>query len=154
MEQCRQNGKSLAHLQAQRRLEELLGADQCRLEVKFGPINRIADVVWEPKKIIFEVQCSPISAEEVNARNRDYKGMGYEVIWLLHDSQFNRQRVSAAEMSLRHSCHYFTNMNAEGAGYFYDQFDVVVDGLRRAKFSPLQVDLSKRIHFNGRRGLL
>lgn len=147
VEQCRQNGKSLAHLQAQRRLEQLLGPDQCRLEQRFSPINRIADVVWEPMRIVFEVQCSGISAEEVQQRNRDYQRMGYRVVWLLHDNQFNRYKVSAAEMSLRHSPHYFTNINAEGEGDIYDQFDIVTNGLRSHRLPKLRVDLAAPVRF-------
>lgn len=106
----------MEHLQVQYYLEELLGEAQCRLEHPFPSINRIADVVWLPKRIIFEVQCSGITAQEVRQRNCDYKSEGYQVVWLLHNRQFNRQRVSAAEMELRNQPHYFTDMSAGERG--------------------------------------
>jgi competence protein CoiA len=68
---------------------------------------------------------SPISADEVQKRNRDYSRIGYKVIWILHDRQFNRSRMTAAETHLRHSPHYFTNINAFGKGIFYDQYALV-----------------------------
>lgn len=140
---CRQNGKSLEHLEVQRFLQEQLGEECCHLEFRFPAINRIADVVWEPQRIVFEVQCSPITSEEIVARNRDYESLGYRVIWLLHERQFNRSRVSAAEMALRHRPFYFTNMDADGFGGFYDQFDVIESGWRVHRLEPLLVDLSK-----------
>lgn len=127
---CRQNGKSMEHLQVQFRILEALTENACSLEVRFPEINRIADCVWHKPKIIFEIQCSPISAAEVRLRNSDYRKIGYEVIWILHDKQFGMKRLSAAEMYLASHVHYFTNIDFQGKGSFYDQF-TVMDGIHK-----------------------
>lgn len=138
---CRQNGKSMAHLQTQLFLFDLFPENDVQLEMRFPEINRIADVVWLPHKLIFEVQCSPITAAEVLERNRDYKSLGYTVVWLFHDSRFNQWRMSAAEQAVRNAPHYFTNINAEGEGFIYDQFDVEHQGIRKHKSHKLCVGI-------------
>lgn len=105
---CRQSQKSLVHIQVQKSLQEILPRGECFLERRFPGIKRIADVVWEPRKIVFEVQCSGITAEEIASRNRDYFGVGYKVVWILHEKRFNKWKVSASERFLREHPHYFT----------------------------------------------
>lgn len=122
---CRLKQKSLTHLHIQYALQKMLAPHEVWLEHRFPEIGRIADVVWPEKKLIFEVQVSPISAEEISARNRDYQKVGFHVIWILHDRQFNRSFLSSAESFLRSSNHYFTNINASGRGIFYDQYSHV-----------------------------
>lgn len=139
---CRQHGKSIEHLQVQTHLKKILG--DCQLEVPFKEINRIADVVWFSQKIIFEVQCSPIPPDEIRSRNADYACLGYQVVWVFHDSRYNRQRLTAAELSLRFSPHYFTNIDAEGNGCIYDQYDYLKRGQRKHRLESLIVDLSKK----------
>ncbi len=119
---CILQGKSLAHLQIQCALQSMLFPEQTLLEHRFPQIARVADLVWPAQKLIFEVQVSPIQAAEVLARNRDYAKEGYRVVWILHDSRFNRSHVTGAEVALRFSPHYFTNINAFGKGFFYDQY--------------------------------
>ena len=118
---CIMQGKSLIHLQIQYALQKMLSPEQILLEHRFPQIGRVADVVWPAQKLVFEVQISPISAPEVLARNRDYSKEGYQVVWILHDRRFNRPRITGAERALRYSPHYFTNINAFGKGFFYDQ---------------------------------
>jgi competence CoiA-like predicted nuclease len=65
-------GKKIKDLVARR-----WGAD---LEVKLG--QRRADCLDEQRKLVIEVQCSPLSVEEFNARNRDYARLGYKVVWV------------------------------------------------------------------------
>ena len=51
---CRQSGKSMEHLQVQLFLQSQLSlTDDCLLEKRFEEINRIADVFWVSKKIVF-----------------------------------------------------------------------------------------------------
>lgn len=138
---CRQSGKSMEHLQVQRYLENIL--TESELEKPFPAINRIADVVWEREKLVIEVQCSPIKAEEVRERNRDYRSLGYEVVWILHDHRYNGLRVSAAEKELRDQPHYFTNMDSEGKGVIYDQYDWVQGDKRIRKLPLLEVKLDQ-----------
>ena len=140
--ECRQSGKSLRHLGVQLYLLALFSKGECSLEVRFEGIGRIADVVWHKKKLIFEVQCSPITAAEVEARNRDYAKLGYQVVWLFHDARFNRRRVTAAEAFVQKDPHYFTNIDRHGNGMIYDQFEMIQNGVRKFRMSPLAVDLT------------
>lgn len=146
---CRQNGKSMPHIQTQIFLESLLPPGESFLEYPFPTIKRIADVAWISNQLVFEIQCSPIKWEEIAARNKDYALMGYQVIWILHDSRFNQWKLSGAEIYLQASPHYFTNMDAEGCGMIYDQFQILRKGLRMEKLPPLVVDLSQpmQTHF-------
>jgi competence protein CoiA len=151
VEGCSQQAKTAEHLQVQFYFEGLLGSTHCSLEQRFPQIQRIADVVWWPQKIVFEVQCSSISAEEVEARNRDYASQGFQVVWILHERRFNGERLSAAETLLRNCPHYFTDMNGDGVGGIYDQFDIVTDGVRILRLAPLPVDLSRPLFLENKR---
>lgn len=144
---CYLSGKSLTHIQVQMALYKLL--PNCVLEQRFPEINRIADVVWIKEKIIFEVQCSSIKGEEVIERNKNYGSLGYEVVWILHDQRYNRWRVTAAESVLRNCPHYFTNMNEDGEGIIYDQFDIILNGMRHHKQSPLPINVSTPLRTHG-----
>lgn len=138
---CRLNGKSMTHLQIQMHLQSLLPEGECELECRFPKIDRIADVVWWPQKLIFEVQYSPISAEEVNERNADYRSQGFQVVWILHDHLYNQVKVSAAEQLLLDSPHYFTDINAEGIGQIYDHFAYVSKGMRKIVLPRMPVQM-------------
>jgi competence protein CoiA len=140
---CRQNGKSAEHLNIQLYFLNVLPEGECFLEYRFPTIRRIADVVWLPNKLIFEIQCSPISAEEILERNRDYLGVGFQVIWIFHDQRFNQTRVSGAEAVLYELPHYFTNIDAEGKGMIYDQFALTMKGWRYSRLPALPLDLSR-----------
>ncbi len=144
-QKCSLHQKSLKHLQVQWRLQRMIGED-CRLECPFPSIKRIADAVWISEKIIFEVQCSPITSSEVLQRNCDYASLGFRVVWLLHDSRYNQWRVSAAENALQRSPHYFTNIDRQGSGIIYDQYAYIHQGRRRETGPVLPVDL-KTINF-------
>lgn len=138
---CRQNKKTLVHLTIQKRILEILPQGESFLEKRFPSINRIADVVWEPKKMIFEVQCSPITLHEVKARMKDYATLGYKVIWILHDARFNRKRLSAAEYHLRPDHAFFTSINEKGKGMIYDQYEVFSLAKRTQKGPPQPINL-------------
>lgn len=146
---CRLHQKGMIHLQVQAYLYACLPAGDCRLELRMPAIKRIADVAWLSKKIVFEIQYSSITAEEVQQRLNDYSREGWMVVWILHDHRFNHLRVTAAEQLLRAFPHYFTNMNSQGEGVIYDQFDVVHKGLRLHKMAPLPVDLTQPYAFEG-----
>lgn len=138
---CRQNGKGMVHLQIQWYLLKNLPEGQCHIEHRFPSINRIADVAWIPHRIIFEIQCSPISAEEVRNRNADYSRLGWQVVWILHDNRFNKWRLSAAEEALTLSCHYFTNINSDGEGIIYDQYSFIHKGVRQHRKETLSIEI-------------
>lgn len=137
---CRQQGKSLAHLQTQFYLQSIFPPHDCQLEVPFPSINRIADVVWFSKKLIFEVQCSPIHPEEIKQRNEDYASLGYQVVWILHDQRFNRWKLSAAENYLCCFPHYFANIDDSGEGCIYDQGFMEEQGMRKARQPAMKID--------------
>lgn len=139
---CRQNGKSMEHLQAQRHIRDIYG-EECSLEHPFPEIGRIADCVCHHQKIVFEIQCSPIRQEEVAQRNADYASAGYRVVWILHDKRFNQRRLSAAEHWLQDHPHYFTNINTDGEGHIYDQFDFAMRGMRTYKLPPVTIDIGQ-----------
>lgn len=136
---CRQHRKGADHLHLQLRLLELIGQDAAEIESPFPAIGRIADVAWPERKIVYEVQCSPISLEEARQRTADYRSLGYEVVWILHDKQFNQKKLSAAEEFLRGTPCYFTNIDKLGQGIVYDQFDHVVSDRRHFKGEKLVV---------------
>jgi competence protein CoiA len=133
---CRQHEKSQEHIRLQWKLFELFGPSESQIECPFPTIGRIADVVWHPKKLIFEIQCSPIPLEEVQCRILDYNLAGYEVVWILHDKQFNKKNLSAAEHFLRNIPCYFTNIDKTGFGIVYDQFEVIKNYKRMFKGPP------------------
>lgn len=140
---CRQNGKSLEHLQLQLRILDLLPRGECFLEHRFPTMARIADVLWLPQKIVFEIQCSPISALEVMQRTQDYSAMGYTVVWILHDSRYNHYRLSAMELYLQQHLHYFSNIDAAGKGIIYDQFALIQGGCRLKKLKRRPIEIAK-----------
>lgn len=127
------------HLQTQLRLYAMLPSGEVELEKRFSEIGRVADVVWTAKQLIFEIQCSPITSEELLLRNRDYASKGYQVVWIFHDKRFNQWRLSSAEQSVQNSPHYFTNIDADGNGDIYDQFDIIDSGLRKHALTPLPI---------------
>jgi competence protein CoiA len=140
---CRQNGKSLTHLQIQLHIQSILPSCDCQLEYHFPLIKRIADVVWFSKKLIFEVQCSNILPDEIMTRNSDYGSLGYQVIWVLHDLKFNQWKISAVEYSLQKFPHYYTNINDEGQGCIYDQFYLIHSGTRAERQQILHINLNQ-----------
>ncbi|MBY0529961.1 MAG: hypothetical protein K2P51_07195 [Rhabdochlamydiaceae bacterium] len=139
---CRQNQKSQEHLQTQCYLMTLLPEGQCCMERPFPSVQRIADITWESERIVFEVQCSPLSLQEAEQRCADYRAAGFEIVWILHEKTFNRKRMSAAESWLRKNPCYFTNISKEGKGRIYDQYDIDRGAIRSFKGPPLEVNLS------------
>lgn len=149
---CKQHAKGMPHIMLQYFLKNALPKGEGQLECQFGSIGRIADVAWHSKNIVYEIQCSPITAEEVRARNKSYASVGYQVVWILHDKRYNKQRLSAAEDFLFKQPHYFSDMNAEGEGKIYDQFSVIANGRRIRRFPTLTINpaLPKNLRKNKR----
>lgn len=131
---CRQHGKSLAHLQIQLHLKSLITS--LELEKRFE--NRIADACWAQEKIVFEVQCSPISLQEVKSRCEDYLKLGFTPVWILHDRRYNRFKTSPAEEYLRtHTATFYTDGRT-----VYDQFDVCQNLKRVFRGPKIPVNLT------------
>lgn len=138
---CYQNGKSEEHIQIQMHIKQMFPEQECSLEHRFNEINRIADVVVWSQKLIFEVQCSFISASEVEKRNQDYRSIDFKVIWILHDKRYNKEKPYLSEFYLESNPHYFSNMSAEGKGIIYDQFSFIFDQKRIKLSEPIAIDL-------------
>lgn len=138
---CRLNGKSLTHIALQLYIQNLFSLEKLKLEYPFPAINRIADCVHHEKKLIFEIQCSPIAEEEVQKRTADYNSLGFNVIWILHEKEFNKYRLTAAEQYLAQKFLYYTNMDDEGKGVIYDQRFIANGAYRIKRERSIPVDL-------------
>lgn len=133
---CRLYSKSERHLLIQLEIQKKVPVSI--LEKPFPSIQRIADVVWEEKKLIFEVQCSFITEKEAKERVEEYASLGYKVIWILDDTRFNRRKVSSAEDWMRkHSC-YFVDKHLT----FYDQQETLIRQKRVQRGRKLPIQLS------------
>lgn len=139
---CAQNAKTMRHLQTQLVIQSQLPPGEAILEKRFPQINRISDVCWETRGLAFEVQCSPISPQEVIARNQAYRSIGIDVVWILHDHLYNGPRLSAVEHALLPHSHYFTNIDDEGYGLIYDQFRPSLPGQKRPQATQLAIDVA------------
>lgn len=127
----------IKHKEIQKKILHLLPEGETRMEKRFPAIHRIADIAWLPQRIIFEVQCSPISLSEIKARKKDYASLGYTLVWILHDRRFNRKWPTIAELFARSGPCYFTNGN-----HFYDQVEIVKGRHRLYRGPPLSINLS------------
>lgn len=123
-------GKGLRHLVIQRKLQKHLLPHCVQLEVAFPEIRRIADVVWQEKQIVFEIQCSPITAAEIQQRSKDYRSIGYHIVWIFHAETFFKLAHSL-EKILERIPHYFTDIGISGFGEIFDR--------TRHKTYPIQI---------------
>lgn len=139
---CTLHSKGLPHLLLQYQLIKSLPSGEAEMECRFPEICRIGDIAWHAQKIVFEIQYSPISGDEILERNRAYGSQGYQVVWILHDIRFNQMALSAAEDVLIHSPHYFTNMNEFGEGVIYDQLCCIKNGIRTYRLPKVTIDPS------------
>jgi competence protein CoiA len=130
---CGQHQKTEEHLGLQMLLASRISSGQAQVERRFPEIRRIADVAWEPRKIVFEIQCSAMTRDEAENRCRDYRSLGWEVRWILSDARFNKRRLCAAEHYLREQICYFSHWGAEPL--VYDQWEVIY-GFRRLRKGP------------------
>lgn len=141
---CRQAGKTEEHIAIQRLIQQQIGIGNAVEEMRFTSIGRVADVAWPDKKLIFEVQCSPISAQEVEERNSDYASCGWDVVWVLYDKTFNQKRLSAAEKCLFDRTHYYSD-----GVCIYDQVHVMHGSKRVALLNkrPIFLDTIEPLSF-------
>lgn len=137
---CKQNYKTDEHIATQERLLETLPGSVA--EHPFAEIGRIADIFWESQKLVFEVQVSPITWQEVKERNQDYASLGLQVIWIFHELYFNRFRMKAVEHFNRQWPSYFSDIRSDGTGRIYDQHALCLKGRRLWRGPKLEVDLS------------
>ncbi len=137
---CRLYSKTEDHLVAQLDLQKLFAPGVLQIERPFIEINRVADLCWESEKVIFEIQCSPLTPKEAELRIRDYGNAGYEVVWLLDDKRYNKKILRPAEGFLRQGSAYYLSIKQ---ALCYDQFEVFADQQRVRKGRPLPLDLQK-----------
>ncbi|MCB1108823.1 MAG: hypothetical protein KDK44_04130, partial [Chlamydiia bacterium] len=142
---CTNHRKSHAHLQVQLRLLKIFSDG--KMEHYFPEINRFADVVTPSHKLIFEVQCSPISLFEVRARQKAYAQTGFLLVWILHEKSFNKRYLSDAEKNLRQFPSYYTNIDARGHGWIYDQLELLNDVKRFYIGKKCPVHLAQHYYF-------
>jgi len=140
-EGCRQAGKSEAHLEAQLYLQRCL--EGALLEHRFPEVGRVADVMWPQKRVIFEVQCSPIEPEEALARNADYAKCGFQVIWILHAHRYHAAQLKSVERALLNYPHYYTNIDEHGAGMIFDRRWCLEAGQRRWMGEGVELEISQ-----------
>ncbi len=76
----------------------------------------------------------------------DYRKLGYTPIWILHDKQFNKRKIRAAEELLRQTGGYYTNIDEKGHGEIYDQFDITLASRRLFRGPPLKIDLTRPLN--------
>lgn len=134
----------LLHKKIQEKILNSLPTGQAMLEKKIG--HHVADIIWLNQRIVFEVQCSPISFDQARKRTFDYKEMGFNVTWILHSKTFNKRFVSAQEAFFRRMGAYYTNIIQSGEGVIYDQLELFSGNYRTWKSHPLPVDLTKPLH--------
>jgi competence protein CoiA len=137
---CRLHGKGDDHLRLQLHLQQKFPEKEAFLEFPFFSIHRIADLVWEPPKIVFEIQCSPLKLSEAKGRVFDYGSLGYQVVWLLDDRLFNQKIIGEAEMFCRSHKAYFVSFSKE---LIYDQVEEIREGRRLRKSGKFPVDLAR-----------
>ncbi len=135
---CRQAGKSEEHVAIQRLIRQQIGIEASVEEMRFENVGRVADVAWPDKKLIFEVQCSPISQLEIQERNRDYMACGWDVIWILYDRTFNQMKLAAAEIFLQQHTHYYTDSKC-----IYDQVRVELGGNRYGTLAKRTIEIAE-----------
>lgn len=136
---CRLASKGLAHLLLQEHLVSLM--EGAEMEKPFPEIGRIADVCWG--KTVYEIQVSPMSLEEAKSRTRDYESLGYQIVWILHEKTYNQTRLRPAEKFFRSKTCYFTNFDASGRGFIYDQLEEFHGRRRTSRSYRAPVDLCK-----------
>jgi competence protein CoiA len=141
---------SLLHQSVQSHIYELIPKGEAFIEHRFP--GHTADLFWQPKKIVFEIQCSPISIDIAVARTNDYKKMGFHLVWILHQKSFNKSYLTLAELYLRKlgNC-YYTNISTTGHGYIYDQKEELKNNKRISRSKESIIDL--KIPIIGRNSL-
>jgi competence protein CoiA len=130
---CRLHHRERVHLAVQDWLVRELGEQNCSIECFFPEIQRVADVAYHPKKIVFEVQVSPMDEKTALARTEGYYRIGWHVIWLLHVERFGKVSAEPFERLLYTVPHYFTDIDARG-GKIWDEVSAVI-GTRRKWYS-------------------
>lgn len=130
------------HLAVQHKVKELIDAPDVYLEYSFK--GHIADVYWESKNTVFEIQCSPMPLKEIKKRTNDYEKLGIHLVWILHQKTFNKNSLSPAEnYIIQNKRFYYTDISQHGEGIVFTQEEVILYERRLFKSYPLPIDLSQ-----------
>ena len=150
--------KNHLHLSVQQAIRKKIQSTDVHLEYRLK--GHVADIFWESKKIVFEVQCSPISLKEAIRRTTDYEKLNMTIIWVLHDKTYNKINMSPSEEFLvKKKNVFYSNISQHGEGIIFDQEEAFLDARRLIKSPPLEISLSlpyrkkfsKKIYFKGDR---
>lgn len=117
---CRQNGKGIDHLAMQQWLLQQLPDGQAEMERPFSTIGRIADIAWAEKRLVIEVQCSQMSAEEAICRTKDYEKAGWQLIWMLDRRRYKGFGMTELEAALQKQPHYYFELTRTRKIALYD----------------------------------
>ncbi|PCI77182.1 hypothetical protein COB21_03345 [Candidatus Aerophobetes bacterium] len=131
---------SSRHKQLQKGLFLNIHCTSLKLEKRFASIHRIADLAWEEKKIVFEIQCSFIEKTEVVRRVKDYASIGYSVIWLLDDNCFGKRYQNHAEALMQDLGAKYITLSKHSV-LVYDQVENHVGRLKIKKHSFSTVEI-------------
>ena len=138
---CRLYSKSEDHMLAQLSIQALLPRGEALIEQPLVEVNRVADVLWKPRKIVFEIQCSFLTPHEAKQRVLDYAQAGYQVVWILDDRLYNRRKLRPAESLVRTFPSYYATLRKQTTPIFYDQFEIFDENRRLMKGQRLRIDL-------------
>lgn len=146
-ESCRQAAKSLEHLALQLHIKHAFENQgiKANLEHRFPALNRINDVYVPEKNLGFEIQCSPMTAEEALQRINDYRRQNTNIVWILHTMTFLKKKASSFEKAIETKAHYFSSMNGNGEGEIFDLFAPIERGFRKEKGIQYPVDVTTPI---------
>jgi competence protein CoiA len=122
-------------------IQKILTPGEIQMERPLPTINRVADLLWERKKLVFEIQCSSIYEGEAASRIKEYRNAGYEIAWILDDRIFNKRRLRPAEKFLRSHLAYFASLQRSSPSYIYDQFEIFHDEQRIKKGREMRINL-------------
>ena len=123
-------------------IQAALPPGEALVEHPFIDFDRVADVLWEKQKVIFEVQCSLLNETEVQQRIEDYGKAGYRIVWILDDLLFNKRRLRPAEKLMRSFTSYYVQIRTQSTPIFYDQFEIFAGSKRKLRGHKLRVALA------------
>ncbi len=131
----------MLHKAIQHKIASLIGYEKVAMEHPFP--HHFADLYWPEKKLIIEIQCTPIALEEAIKRTLDYEKMGLNIVWILHQKSFNKKYLSPTELFLRSRSALFTDIFVNDTGIIYDQDEVIAGHRRLFRSSPYPIDITQ-----------
>ena len=132
--------ESLEHLENKRALFNWAKKDaQVELECPIPQLKQIADILVN-QYLALEVQCSPLGREHLDERSRGYRSYGYQVLWLLGEKLWLKERLT----QLQRDFLYFS----QNMGFYLWELDQKREILRLKYL--LHQDLKGKLHYQVR----